>query len=224
MADNKTIMFISFLLFLIGCNRQSDYKRHEYELSDSICAFGIDLSHHNSKIEWNKLEVDFVYLKATEGSSFKDPKYLEYRDSCIKNNISIGAYHFFSCNVSGYKQFKNFKNTVKDKFDLHPVLDVETCNIPKKKLQEEVSNWIIECYNHYKVYPIIYTSDSFYIHNLKGNETIENCHVWLGDIGTYAVRTPHLMRQFKIEKINGTKYPVDCNSLYVSINEIKIKK
>ena len=214
----KNIFLILLLLCLVQCNKSNN----DYELLDGISAQGIDLSHHNSNIAWNKLNIDFIYLKATEGVTYQDPKYLEYRDSCINNKILVGAYHFFSCSTSGIEQFKNFKNTVGNKFDLIPVLDIERCTITKQKLQKEVNDWINACYDYYKVYPIIYTSDLFYIKNLNGNELIEKCLVWLGDIGTYSVITPHIMRQIEIKKISGTKYPVDYNHLYISINKIKI--
>ena len=41
---------------------------------------GIDISHHNGKIDWEKVqkghpEIRFVYIKATEGASWVDSNY-----------------------------------------------------------------------------------------------------------------------------------------------------
>lgn len=39
-------------------------------------SFGIDVSHHNEKINWEQVpDVDFVYIKATEGATYVDPMY-----------------------------------------------------------------------------------------------------------------------------------------------------
>lgn len=39
---------------------------------------GIDISHHQGKIDWNKVKgegFNFVFIKATEGGNFKDPEF-----------------------------------------------------------------------------------------------------------------------------------------------------
>lgn len=39
-------------------------------------SFGIDVSHHNGKINWGQVpDVEFVYVKATEGATYVDPMY-----------------------------------------------------------------------------------------------------------------------------------------------------
>ena len=39
-------------------------------------SFGIDVSHHNGEINWKQVpDVEFVYIKATEGATFVDPMY-----------------------------------------------------------------------------------------------------------------------------------------------------
>ncbi|MBD5385467.1 hypothetical protein HDR69_03465 [bacterium] len=206
-------------LFLFSCTSN---ESNDYEVLEGISIFGIDLSHHNSNIKWNELDVSFVYLKATEGSTYQDIKYLEYRDSCIKNNIPVGAYHFFTSSP-GIKQFKNFQNVTKGKFNLIPVIDVEKCKIPKKQLQQELCIWIRACYNTYNTYPIIYTSEAFYLKYLSDNKLIIKCNVWFGDIDKHVIKIPHIMRQSEIKKIKGSKYPIDCDLLYVSLDDIKLK-
>ncbi|MBW2706938.1 MAG: lysozyme, partial [Deltaproteobacteria bacterium] len=40
----------------------------------------IDVSHHQGKIDWQKLRragIDFAYIKATEGGDFRDPRFAE---------------------------------------------------------------------------------------------------------------------------------------------------
>ena len=55
----------------------SDYESQTpglYEKMYPSETHGYDLSHHNKDVKWNKLSnAQFVYLKATEGTWFKDP-------------------------------------------------------------------------------------------------------------------------------------------------------
>lgn len=207
-------LMIAIMLFLCSCSCGSNEK--------NVRAIGIDLSHHNSGIAWEDLEVDFVYLKATEGSTWTDPKFREYMKCCKENNIYVGAYHFFTCTSTGKKQFENFRKVAGKKIDLVPVLDIERRkNISRQQLQSELCDWIQECRKYYGCYPIIYTSDIFYIKNLKGNKTIEKCPVWLGDVNCKNMLTPHIMHQVTIKKIKGSRYPIDVNHLYVDIDDIK---
>jgi len=64
---------------------------------------GIDISHNNGTVDWKKVKTDpqdiqFVFLKATQGVDYNDPKFLENAKGCIDNNIKWGAYHFATWN------------------------------------------------------------------------------------------------------------------------------
>mgnify|MGYP000309260442 CR=1 FL=1 len=57
---------------------------------------GIDVSHYDGKIEWQKTlnHVDFVFVKATEGITYTDPRYHENASALQNVEQAIGAYHF----------------------------------------------------------------------------------------------------------------------------------
>ncbi|MEG0701719.1 MAG: GH25 family lysozyme, partial [Muribaculaceae bacterium] len=72
---------------------------------------GIDVSAHNGNIDFARVAQDsisFVFIKATEGASFKDGKfeknYIAARDAGLK----VGAYHFFRFDINGTLQGMNF--------------------------------------------------------------------------------------------------------------------
>lgn len=74
---------------------------------------GIDVSHHNhlTQTDWKKLKargVEFVYIKASEGKSYKDPDRFIHANNAYANNIYYGYYLFFHDNVSSKKQFNNY--------------------------------------------------------------------------------------------------------------------
>lgn len=230
-----TIALVVVGLFCIGyaCGKFSGYKSrfisshsNKNEFRESEKLRGIDLSHHNSGINWSDIDVDFVYLKATEGATHTDNKFRQYRDSCLVHNIPVGAYHFFTTTRSGKDQFKNFKNTVGHSTNLIPVIDIEVNrrNWSRKKLQTEIKDFIKLCRTEYGVAPMIYTSDWFYTRYLKFSE-IDNLYLWLGDVKVKRSKliNPHIMHQYAIKRIKGIDNPVDCNALYVPISRISMK-
>lgn len=66
--------------------------------------FIIDVSHHNGVIDWKKVttnnpKVDGAILKATEGATGQDKKFLTNVAGCKANNLPWGAYHFATWNM-----------------------------------------------------------------------------------------------------------------------------
>ena len=104
---------------------------------------GLDLSAHNGEVDFRRLagdSIDFLMLKATEGTTFKDPRfhfnYLKARDAGIK---AIGAYHFFRFDTDGEMQAINFLNSLRGKtLDLPAVIDLEEWTNPTDVDTEEV--------------------------------------------------------------------------------------
>lgn len=104
---------------------------------------GIDLSSHNGEIDFEMLasdSIDFVMLKATEGTTFQDPKfhsnYLKARQAGIK---AVGAYHFFRFDTDGEMQAMNFLNSLRGKtLDLPAVVDLEEWSNPSNIATEDI--------------------------------------------------------------------------------------
>ena len=73
-------------------------RRREHAMPETDKILGIDVSHHQGYIDWEGLsaqaDVRFVYLKATEGQDYVDPRFGEYAEQCYENNIPFGCYHF----------------------------------------------------------------------------------------------------------------------------------
>ncbi|OCA99376.1 GH25 family lysozyme [Clostridium beijerinckii] len=91
---------------------------------------GIDVSNHNGNINFNQVKaagVEAVYIKATEGTTFKD----SYLDTNYSNahyaGLKTGFYHFLVGTSAPETQANSFYNAIKDKAsDLILMLDVET--------------------------------------------------------------------------------------------------
>lgn len=131
---------------------------------------GIDISHHQGKIDWRRVsqvDLQFVYIKATEGSDFKDPMFEENWQAAARARIGRGAYHFFTPCRSGEDQAANFIRSVPlDAQSLPPVLDAEfikNCADAARAIdvQREISRFILRLQKHFGKPVTIYTTYDF---------------------------------------------------------------
>ena len=200
---------------------------------------GIDVSHHQGKISWDKLKhinpyqkIDFVYIRATNGR-VKDRKFDRNWKLATKNNFTIGAYHYYSPNINSNVQAKNFINTVSlSEGNLPPVIDIE--KIPhlqsRKNWRKGIINFISILEKHYHIKPIIYSGDSFYASYLATDSYFKNyTTVWIANYNN--VLKPksnwHFWQVSESEKVQGIRGFIDYNIFYGTKDEfdqLKIKK
>lgn len=170
----------------------------------SFTELGIDISHHNEgPVQWDSLRVmvdrsgrtvrdlekarrvypvKFVFIKATEGLSLRDPKFKSYWEEAGKRDIRRGAYHFFRTSRDGAAQARHFIATVGQlrHDDLPPVLDLETIHrgCTYKLLNERALQWLKAVEAHYGRKPIVYTPDSF-ARDILCDEIKEGYPIWI---------------------------------------------
>ena len=142
----KKIFAVIVLISIVGAvvfYQQGFYKKMFATKDKSKFIWGIDISHHQQNIDYDELLKEnkpaFVLMKSTEGKSHIDNAYAERLKKFRSLNIPVGAYHFFSYDVSGRSQAENFIKTANlQKGDLIPVLDVEY-----KGSGKQTDKWII---------------------------------------------------------------------------------
>lgn len=135
---------------------------------------GIDVSHHQGYINWAEVarnrEIQFVYLKATEGANYVDDTYQSNLREARRHGLKVGPYHFFRPGVDPQVQFRNMMSVVNPKqIDLLPMIDVEvqggvsmaTFHARLEKLLELVTK-------EFGKRPIIYTGKNFYNKYMHG--------------------------------------------------------
>ena len=90
---------------------------------------GVDISSYQGEVDWQTLaaqDIAFVFLKATEGSSFVDKSFAYNYEEAVQTELAVGAYHFFSYDSAGATQAENFIRTVAPHDGmLPPVIDLE---------------------------------------------------------------------------------------------------
>ena len=139
---------------------------------DKVQFDGIDVSKHQGAIDWAELKknqkIQFVYIKATEGSNYIDPRYKQNIASARKNGFKVGSYHYFTDLSGARTQFQNFINTVKrEEQDLIPVIDVEKRDRwTPQQLRDSVKVFADLLEDYYGCKPIIYTFETFFNRNL----------------------------------------------------------
>lgn len=90
---------------------------------------GIDASHHQGAIDWRRVAdagITFAYLKATEGTTFTDPRFAEHRRAATRAGVDVGGYHYFQLCSDGAAQAEHFLEVLGSGVpDLPPALDLE---------------------------------------------------------------------------------------------------
>jgi len=183
---------------------------------------GIDVSKHNGKINWERVAADqkiqFVYIKATEGSSMVDKNYRTNIEQARKYGFKVGSYHFFTSQRSPEDQFENFKRQVKKgEQDLLPMVDVEESGNRRAKradLQRRLWVFMNLVKDEYGSYPVLYSQYKFYNDLLAPD--FNNCIIFIARYGS-AVPTLRGGGEYNIwqyterGKVDGIKGYVDLD-------------
>lgn len=151
---------------------------------------GVDVSHYQGDIDWQTLsgsKLDFAYIKATEGSSFRDKRFKENWEAAAAAPLKSGAYHFFSFDSGGDTQAENFINSVpKEAGRLTPVVDVEYYadkrqNPPDKAaVTQELSVMLSRLEEHYGTRPVLYTTEEVWERYLE--HEYETYDIWIRNV------------------------------------------
>lgn len=163
-------VFYYFFVSPTGFRWRAIYGDPDYP--DGYEIRGIDISHHQGKIDWDKLRnamikgtpIRFVLIKATEGTTYIDENFSENFYQARENGFIRGAYHFWSNRSSAKAQAYYFLSKVQlEPGDLPPILDVEhkPADMSVKDFQQAVLCWLHIVEDHYHVKPILYTYYKF---------------------------------------------------------------
>lgn len=129
---------------------------------------GIDVSSYQKDIDWEKVCADkrikFVYIKATEGSTYTSPHFEFNIENARKHGLKVGSYHFLRTTSSLKSQFENFKKSARrDEQDLLPLIDFENKGSwTHKQIIDSLEAFAGMIREHYHCEPMIYTMTSFF--------------------------------------------------------------
>ena len=201
---------------------------------DGYAIHGIDISHYQGEINWDKLSdatidgfpLKFVIVKSTEGSSGVDENFNDNLYQAREYGFIRGAYHFWSNKSSARAQANFFLKQVHlEEGDLPPVLDVE--HKPKNRsiedFQRDVLTWLHIVEDKYHVKPIIYTYYKFKEQYLSA-PVFDDYPYW---IAHYYVEKVEYKGKWKFwqhtdaGRLDGIRGYVDLNIFNGSLYELK---
>jgi len=206
------LVAITFLFY-----QQGFYKKVFGTKDKQQFVWGIDISHHQKNVNFDKLVTEnkpaFVFLKSTEGKSHVDVAYTERLSKFRELGIPVGGYHFFNYDASGKLQAEHYINTVGlRKGDLYPVLDVEmkhSSTQSKQWIVKEIKSFCEVVKDKYGVEPIIYCEYDYYRKYLK--EEFSDYQYWISDFYREP-RCKYVMWQYDILHVEGVG-SIDNNRL-----------
>jgi GH25 family lysozyme M1 (1,4-beta-N-acetylmuramidase) len=156
---------------------------------------GADVSQWQGTITWNRVAasgIRFVFVKATEGTTYTDPAFARNRDGARSAGLAVGFYHFadprgstlVAARQDAAAQAAHFLGVYQPRpTDLRPVLDIEqTGGLSPARLQAWVSTWVKTVRGRLHRQPFIYTSPYFWETYLSNTTSIAPvAGLWLAD-------------------------------------------
>ena len=150
---------------------------------------GVDTSHyqHSPSLDWQRAANDgvrFAFLKATEGSSYRDPYFKADWAATAQAGIYRGAYHFARPSKgSAKRQADYFAATIGPQNShgtLPPVLDLEaTGGLSPQALITWTRTFLTEVQAKTGRNPIIYVSPYFWIDHLNNSTAFHDYPLWV---------------------------------------------
>lgn len=187
------IIFLAALAVIILILAVTIYKGYFHingRAAEKYPIRGVDVSHYQGDIDWQILSgenIHFAYIKATEGSSYTDEKFVYNYTEGQKTELNIGAYHFFSFDSPGSSQAEHFIRTV-EPFEgmLPPAVDVEFYgdkqkNPPKAdEVETELQIYLNRVEQAYGRKPVIYATMEVWELYIKGR--FDEYPLWIRNI------------------------------------------
>lgn len=186
---------------------------------------GIDLSSHNGMLSFDGVKEDgfeFVFLKATEGTDFRDSNFRLNYSKAEKAGLKIGAYHFFRFDKDGVSQALNLLRAIGTRqLDLGIAVDVEATgnarNVPKDSIRERLSSMID--YLNLRGYRVtLYSNKDGYYDYLK--EDFQGYPLWICSFQKIPINEDWTFWQYYHHgSVKGIKGDVDLNAFSGSRQE-----
>lgn len=143
---------------------------------------GINVSSKQGKISWDAValqNIDFAFIRATEGESLVDNNFTDNFGSALSAGIESAPLHDFTFTASGKDQAEAFINAVGDKKDrqLPPVVQIRlygrfvAAPPQKDEVVTELREFIDEVYKKYGLQPIIMADNEIYEEYIDGSFT-----------------------------------------------------
>lgn len=150
---------------------------------------GVDIAHYDDVRDFNAIKASghgqFVYIKASEGTGYRDPKRQTFTAGAQSAGIPFGYYHYFHSGTDAYgaAQADVFWNLIKDTgYTIIPAVDIEeTDGNDAPVIQSSLRAFVDRFYALSGRKPMIYSYTSFFKEFIGSGFT--DCPLWQAHVG-----------------------------------------
>lgn len=167
---------------------------------------GVDLSHYQGLVNFQQVAaagLDFVYLKATQGTDYTDPTYAQHASAVAKTALLHGAYHYFQPDQDPVAQARHFVQQVRmSRHSMPPMLDVETVGqASADTIRKGVLIWLQHVHQALNCRPILYSYGDFWQQNL--GPALNAYPFWLADYSK-SLQVPTGLQNLRLWQYSAT--------------------
>lgn len=194
--------------------------------------WGIDISNHQAGANLASAKAagcSFVYVKATEGLTYTDPYYSDFRTKAKSAGLPMGAYHFARPRAgrTGTDEANKFLSVHKQASgDLAPVLDLEATELSPQATAGYALEWLSVVEKATGVVPVLYTGSWFWVPKVYPSSAFARYPLWLSAYQSTAPKVPAPWKAYSIwqntssAKVAGIPGNCDYNVTAASYNPI----
>lgn len=192
---------------------------------------GIDVSHHQGKIDWKAVKdanIAFAYLKATEWDDWVDKRFEENYIWARWVGIPVWVYHFYSLRIESEKQLENIIRTLSGKIlDLPIAIDLEFWGNSRVRpdriqFQKDLTSFLQKLEEHFGIKPVLYMTYEFREAYL--GTSFDTYPIWIRDIFSFPETLSWTLWQYKNRgHVSGIDGFVDLNTLSGSLDDFSQK-
>ena len=178
---------------------------------------GFDISAHNGNVDFRSAAeegMEFVWIKATEGVTFRDRKFSKNYEKAGLTGLKRGAYHFFRFDKDGVEQAINLLETIGDRdLELGVAIDIESSGNPEDidedLIKERIAS-MVDYLNLRGIAPTLYCNKADYYKFLA--ESFPGNSLWICSFSQDAISAPWTFWQYNHKgNIKGVNGAVDLN-------------
>jgi lysozyme len=151
---------------------------------------GIDVSNHQVAIDWTKVAsfgIEFALIKATEGTTFRDPSFAANWSAAKANGLARGAYHFPRADLgtNPRDEADHFLAIVGSQgLDVGDLLALDIEDSPGSPQPADLLDWVSTWLAHVRANvgfrPLIYSTAGYLAgHNLTNKAELGEHGMWL---------------------------------------------
>ncbi|PEZ76321.1 GH25 family lysozyme [Bacillus sp. AFS017274] len=182
---------------------------------------GIDVSHWQGAIHWGevaKADVKFVFIKATEGTSYSKLSYFkENAPQALAAGLKVGAYHYakFATVAEAEAEAAYFLDSISSFALNYPVvLDLEeNKKKAKKKTLTDAAIAFLEAIEEAGYTAMLYTG-KYFLENSLDESRLTNYALWIARYNSTLGRSADIWQHSDSGKIRGISTKVDLNIAY----------